>query len=110
VADREAGLQIYGFLPTGIKENGHLSHNRIKLLKNPANGQIELILTSFSPQNLNLILFNVLSQKVRFYNLGKISGNQRISLPAEGLPTGVYFLKIENSHFRPLKIVILQPN
>ena len=68
----------------------------LQLLQNPMKGNhIELLLTSPESNEVEITLYNQIGQKLRTYQFNGLKPSEnRLSLEAEGLPAGIYFLKL----------------
>ena len=81
---------------------GDLSIDKeIKLYPNPAESSTILHLNLRQSSNINIEIFNILGQSV-FQNKHTLSsGEQKIEMPMDNLPSGTYFakIKIDNSVF-----------
>ncbi|MGQ9817098.1 MAG: T9SS type A sorting domain-containing protein, partial [bacterium] len=76
-------------------------------LKNPVQKHIELLFNLPADKGMNLNLYNLLGQRIRTYQINQsISG--RISLPTDGLSSGVYFLKSEGYEGGLIKVVVVK--
>jgi len=102
VATYGCGLQIYQFYGAGVEKEsekyGAVSAS-IKLLQNPVRGNfIRLVLTTQNAHYAKLELYNLLGEEVKTFSFNNLSfGGNKVELSIDELPTGIYFLRLEDS-------------
>ncbi len=96
---------------TGInQENANLPYQFFleQNYPNPFNPNTEISYSIPSASNVKLIVYNTLGQTVRFLeNSYKQVGNYSINFNASGLPSGIYFYKLEAGNFSQFKKMML---
>jgi hypothetical protein len=75
---------------------------------NPVTSQIRLTITTAKPTRLYVDLFNLCGKAVFKYNVNLISGQNKLDLNVEGIPAGMYLMKMsgENKQTVTRKLVI----
>jgi hypothetical protein len=75
---------------------------------NPFNPSTTISYSIPTSSNVRLIVYNTLGQAVKVLENGfKIAGNYSINFNAYGLPSGIYFYKLESGQFSQVKKMIL---
>ncbi|MDR3503121.1 MAG: T9SS type A sorting domain-containing protein [Legionella sp.] len=75
---------------------------------NPFNPSTVISYSLPSASNVKLIVYNTLGQAVKVLENGfKNAGNYSVNFNASGLPSGIYFYKIEEGQFSQIKKMIL---
>jgi len=96
----DVGEEPFSELPSGF----HLNQN----YPNPFNPTTTFSFTLSSQTTINLQIFNVLGQQVDARNLGPLpSGSHSVEYNACGLPSGVYFYRLETELGSQTKKMIL---
>jgi hypothetical protein len=95
---------IINFIPTLIKQSEQ--SKTIKLYPNPTDGKITLSIKGDNPDNITIEILNIHGITIKIEKL-EISENQ-IEVDLEGLPKGIYFIKIVFSENSIIKTIILQ--
>ncbi len=83
----------------------------MNISSNPVIGHaFDIIVNITHPRNINFVLFNISGQKVRDYPNKQLSaGIHRLTLPVDGLNSGIYFLKADHkSEYKIIKLVIMK--
>jgi len=111
--EQDCGLQIYQFYGAGVEETEEktLFPPSFKLLQNPVRGNhITVQLQNWKDENINLSLYNLLGQRIKTFHLNKLSsGENKIRLQTQQLPSGIYFLKLEGqATSQPAKVTVLR--
>lgn len=93
------GLHIYQFYGAGVEEELEETiptKTFVKVLQNPVSSNyIELLLASPLSDKAEITLYSRIGRKIRSYQLcGLKSGKNKLRLDAKGLPSGIYFLKL----------------
>jgi len=109
----DCGLQIYQFYGAGVEETEEktLFPPSFKLLQNPVRGNhITVQLQNWKDGNISLSLYNLLGQRIKTFHLNKLSsGENKIRLQTQQLPSGIYFLKLEGqATSQPAKVTVLR--
>ena len=87
-----------------------IPHNYILLqnFPNPFNPTTVIEYSLPSESNVKLIVYNTLGQSIKVLESGyKPAGNYAITFDASGLPSGIYFYKLEAGSFTQIKKMIL---
>jgi len=91
-----------------IKEKDYKKLCFVNLLKNPTNKKIELLFNFPEEMDIKIVIYNILGEKVKIYNLKNIYKNN-VLLETNNFLNGIYFLNIESSKFNSfLKFVIIK--
>jgi hypothetical protein len=81
----------------------------VELYPNPTTGDATIQFDLYQEQNVSVELFNTLGQKVYFQNEGVISTGHYIRIiPAKGLSSGVYFVKLTTDNAVIIKKLVIQ--
>ncbi|MCB9326460.1 MAG: T9SS type A sorting domain-containing protein [Lewinellaceae bacterium] len=96
-----------GDTPVAIEDN-FPEHLNYKTYPNPVSGRLNLEFNIEEPLMIFGTLFNALGKEVNVINPQKYdSGHHLITIPAEGLPEGLYYLSLNiGKHFKTKKVVI----
>jgi len=109
----DCGLQIYQFYGAGAEETEEKTHSppSFKLLQNPVRGNHIIVqLQNWKDEDVNLSLYNLLGRRIKKFYLSKLSpGKNKIRLKTQELPSGIYFLKLEEqTTSQSAKLIILK--
>jgi hypothetical protein len=75
---------------------------------NPFNGAISLEIESPAATSRELVIYDLMG-RIALTKLVSLSvGSQRVTVTADGLPSGIYFATLRGSSAAPLKIVLLK--
>ena len=80
----------------------------LKILGNPVVSQIELLLNTAARGNYLLEVFNRQGQVVKSKQQQLLKGQQHISVVADALPAGVYFLRLSNGREQISRSIVKQ--
>ncbi len=80
----------------GVGESADIS-GRVNLFPNPATEQIQLTLTSPFGENFQVRLINQWGSVIRSAEMSGTPGENLISIPLLGLPSGLYFVEVRTS-------------
>jgi hypothetical protein len=73
---------------------------KLKSYPNPFNNEFKLIVDLPGDSEVNISLFNSIGQKVKTpYKDTKLSGYNELNISLTGLPSGVYFVRVEQSGY-----------
>ncbi|WP_159948978.1 DUF6923 family protein [Polaribacter septentrionalilitoris] len=86
-----------------------IAENEAVLMPNPMHNNAELSFYAETNSNTKIEIYNLTGALIRRIEKYTVIGNNKISLPREGLKPGMYFLKIRNK-FRNYKIIKLVVN
>lgn len=104
VITSEAVVEVPGATTVvGIERAGEIG-----LFPNPASGEFNIRVPSSEPQQLSVRLVDGLSRTVRQQGFSLISGENVITVDADGLPNGFYFVSCEINGRSFVKKLILQ--
>ncbi len=92
LSSEEKTLYIYSTL--GMGEKGGFG---LTISPNPSNGKFNLDITSATPANLNLVVYNTLGVAVYGENDIRLNGKLRKNIDLSGLARGIYLLKVEGN-------------
>jgi len=68
----------------------------MKVYPNPFSQEANVAFYLVNPENVILYLYNSTGQVVRTYDMGNFpAGNQKCTLDASNLPSGIYLLKMQ---------------
>ena len=106
-------MQIFEKLLLGIEEERTRQQQptTVRILQNPVRGNyIGLFLNSGNQTALDLELYNLLGQKIKTYSFPNLkAGRNILRMDTQGLPSGTYFLKMENElSVQPIKVIFLK--
>jgi len=80
----------------------------LKVLGNPVASQIELLLNTEAQGNYLLEVYNRQGQVVKSIQQQVVKGQQYISIAADALPSGVYFLRLSNGREQISQSIVKQ--
>lgn len=90
--------------PSGIKQTEF--NSAIMLYPNPSNGELSLITTFASNQNIDVTIHNVMGQLMGSSQFENVS-NQVFNLDLKNYTNGVYFVTINNGSEKVVKRIVL---
>ncbi|MHC1708747.1 MAG: M20/M25/M40 family metallo-hydrolase [Bacteroidales bacterium] len=103
-------MEVFGELPIGIDEP-EANTSVLSIIPNPATNKAELLFSLPKPSIVIFSVYNALGDKVR--TLDKqlyTSGSHSRKLDLSGLPTGLYFIKMQaGDNIVSRKLVIIKP-
>ena len=78
-----------------VVENEHI-FSQINLYPNPAKDNLNINFTSFSAENINIKVIDILGKTILIKDFETQQGENNFTLNVKDLPSGTYFLEIEN--------------
>jgi hypothetical protein len=84
------------------------SNMHLQVWPNPANASFNVVYELIRAQDIDLALFNLLGQKVWIIRSGfQLSGNYRLTLANESLPSGTYVIQLQSKESKSTKKITI---
>jgi len=96
IGDNTGDIYFYQNLQINVGIENVSSNLNLSVYPNPTDGIVNIISQDQSNENVNLSVVNILGEVVYSDDLGKLAGNQAISVDLNDLPSGVYIVKLES--------------
>ncbi len=109
VNDRTRGLFLIESLeviPTSA-ESPRVSERRISVTPNPFAETATIMISLPAPESIRIVIYDALGRGVRSLYEGEVSGTYTIPLYADGMPPGIYFVRVSGTSFVETQTVTL---
>ncbi len=90
------GTAGFEYLDDCFDDRNQLSMQILNVYPNPSKDIINLSILSKSDEEVNINILNIEGKMIKSYKKTIFKGNQNLSFDVANLPSGNYFVKIEN--------------
>jgi hypothetical protein len=106
--DRKAPIVRARLYADEVSVNENKSEDKFGMYPNPANDNLNVVLSLNESENTNLNIVSISGQIIKTVSLGSLNGTKTVQISLDELTTGIYFVELINKNGKQVKKFIKQ--